>query len=311
MFPSISGATQQYLADLNQTETRLQQATAQISSGIAVEQPSDNPAAISEILQTETAISNNKQIQSNLTNVTAEVNTADSALQTAVQALQNAISAATEGGSSSTTAETRATLAQQVAGIQQTLVGIAQTTVNGHYIFSGDQDTQAPYQLDPTQPEGVLQLVTSSSTRTIQSVDGTSFAVALTAQQIFDPKNSDGTAASGNVFAAIQNLETALTTAAATNNTAGVTATVASLQSASSYLNDQLAFYGEVENRVQAATGLAQKFQTQQQTELSNLQDTDVAATATELSQLQLQQQASMSAEANIQQMKNLFSYLA
>ena len=307
MFPSINGATQQYLANLNQTETRLQQATAQISSGIAVGQPSDNPAAISEILQTETAISNNKQIQSNLTNVTAEVNTADSALQTAVQAMQNAISAATEGGSSSTTAETRATLAQQVAGIQQTLVGIAQTTVNCHYIFSGDQDTQAPYQLDPTQPEGVLQLVTGSSTRTIQSVDGTSFAVALTAQQIFDAKNADGTPASGNVFAAIQNLETALTN----NDTAGITAAADSLQSASSYLNDRQAFYGQVENRVQAATGLAQKFQTQQQTELSNLQDTDVAATATELSQLQLQQQASMSAEANIQQMKNLFSYLA
>jgi flagellar hook-associated protein 3 FlgL len=307
MFPSISGATQQYLANLNQTETQLQQATAQISSGIAIEQPSDNPAAISEILQTETAISNNKQIQSNLTNVTSEVDTADSALQTAVQAVQNAISAATEGGSSTATADTRATLAQQVAGIQQTLVGIAQTTVNGSYIFSGDQDTQPPYQLDPSQPEGVLQLVTDSSTRTIQSVDGTSFAVALTAQQIFDAKNPDGTPASGNVFAAIQNLETALTN----NDTAGITAAADSLQSASSYLNDQLAFYGDVENRVQEATDLAQKFQTQQQTELSNLQDTNVAATATELSQLQVQQEASMSAEANIQQMKNLFSYLA
>jgi flagellar hook-associated protein 3 FlgL len=307
MFPSISGATQQYLANLNQTETQLQQATAEISSGIAVEQPSDDPAAISEILQTETAISNNKQIQSNLTNVTAEVNTADSALQTAVQAVQNAISAATEGGSSTATADTRATLAQQVAGIQQTLVGIAQTTVNGSYIFSGDQDTQPPYQLDPTQPEGVLQLVTSSSTRTIQSVDGTSFAVALTAQQIFDAKNADGTPASGNVFAAIQNLETALTN----NDTAGITAAADSLQSASSYLNDQLAFYGQVENRVQEATGLAQKFQTQQQTELSNLQDTDIPATATELSQLQVQQEAAMSAESNIEQMKNLFSYLA
>ena len=307
MFPSISGATQQYLANLNQTETQLQQATAEISSGIAVEQPSDDPAAISEILQTETAISNNKQIQSNLTNVTAEVNTADSALQTAVQAVQNAISAATEGGSSTATADTRATLAQQVAGIQQTLVGIAQTTVNGSYIFSGDQDTQPPYQLDPTQPEGVLQLVTSSSTRTIQSVDGTSFAVALTAQQIFDAKNADGTPASGNVFAAIQNLETAFTN----NDTAGITAAADSLQSASSYLNDQLAFYGQVENRVQEATGLAQKFQTQQQTELSNLQDTDIPATATELSQLQVQQEAAMSAESNFEQMKNLFSYLA
>src|SRR5580698_7954256 len=179
MFPNISGATQQYLADLSRTETQLQQDTANISSGIDVSQPSDDPAAIAEILQTETAISRNTQVQSNLSNVTAEVNTADSALQTAIQTMDSAISLATEGATSTATADERTTLAQQVSGLQQTLVGIAQTSVNGRYIFSGDQDTQPPYALDPTQPEGVQQLVTSSATRTIQSVDGTSFAVAL------------------------------------------------------------------------------------------------------------------------------------
>ena len=307
MFPKISGTTQQYLADLERTQTQLQQDTTNISSGIAVQQPADDPAAISEILQTQTAISNNKQIQSNLTNVTTEVNTADLALQTAVQQLQNAISFGTTGATSTTSAATRTTLAQQVADVQNAMVGIAQTTMNGRFIFSGDQDTQAPYKLDPTQPEGVQQLITGSSTRTIQSVDGTSFAVALTAQQIFDARNTDGTPASGNVFAALQSLSTALTN----NDTAGITAAVSSLQSASSYLNGQLAFYGDVENRVQQATSLAQKFQTQEVTELGNLRDTDVAATATQLTQLQTQQQASFSVEANLLQMKNLFSYLA
>lgn len=306
MFPKINGTTQQYLADLDRTQTQLQQTTSQISSGIAVQQPSDNPAAIAEILQTQTALSNNKQIQTNLNSVSLEVNSADSALQTAVQALTGAISLAT-GATAVSSADTRAALVQQVTGIQQAIVGVAQTNINGRYIFSGDQEGQAPYALDPTQPEGVQQLVTGSSTRVIQSVDGTSFAVALTAQQIFDARNSDGTPASGNVFAALQNLATALTN----NDTAGITAAVSSLQSASSYVNDQLAFYGEVENRVQQATSLAQKFQTQQQTQLGNLQDTNIPAAATELTQLQNQQQASMTVEANLLQMKTLFSYLA
>lgn len=307
MFPNISGATQQYLADVNRTESQLQTATSQISSGLAVQQPSDNPDAVTEILQTQNALAANKQIQTNLGSVTAEVNTADSALQSAIQQLTSAITLATQGASSVQTAQSRATLAQQVSGIQQALVGIAQTQVNGRYIFSGDQDSQAPYAIDSTQPEGVQQLVSGSSTRMIQSVDGTSFAVALTAQQILDARNPDSTPASGNVFAAVQNLMTALNN----NDTAGITSSLDSLQTASSYLNGQLQFYGSVENRVQEATSLAQKFQTQQQTELSNLQDTDVPATATELSQLQVQQQASMSVEANLQQMKNLFSYLA
>jgi flagellar hook-associated protein 3 FlgL len=307
MFPNISGTTQQYLADLARTETQLQQAQGQISSGYRLQQPSDDPAAIAEILQTQTAIANNQQIQANLSSVTTEVNTADSALQTAVQAVENAISLAAEGASSTASADTRTSLAQQIAGLQQTLVGIAQTSVNGRYIFSGDQDSQAPYKLDPTQPEGVQQLVTSAATRVIQSVDGTSFAVARTAQQIFDARNPDGTPATGNVFAAMQTLETALTN----NDTAGIATASDSLKSADTYLNDQLAFYGEVENRVQGATDLAQKFQVQQQTELSGLQDTDIPTTATEIAQLQVQQQASMSVEANVAQMKNLFSFLA
>ena len=307
MFPNISGTTQQYLSDLARNEKQLQQAQGQISSGYRVQQPSDDPAAIAEILQTQMAIANNQQIQTNLSSVTTELNTADSALQTAVQAVESAMSAAAQGANSTTSADKRAALAEQVAALQQALVGIAQTSVNGRYIFSGDQDSQAPYKLDSTQPEGVQQLVTSSATRVIQSVDGTSFAVAKTAQQIFDARNPDGTAAAGNVFAAMQALQTALTN----NDTAGIATASDSLKSADSYLNGQLSFYGDVENRVQGATALAQKFQTQQQTELSNLQDTDIPTTATEISQLQVQQQASMAVEANVAQMKNLFSFLA
>ena len=307
MFPTISGATQQYLADLDRNQSQLQNLQAQVTSGIAVQKPSDNPTAVAEILQTETAITQNQQIQSNLKEVTTEVSTADTALQTAIQQVQNAATLASQGASSITSASTRAALAEQVANIQQTLVGIAQTTVNGRYIFSGNQDSQAPYQLDSTQPEGVKQLVTGSSTRLIQSVDGTSIAVALTAQQIFDPRNPDSTPATGNVFAAIQNLLTALNN----NDTAGITTAAGDLQSAGTYLNQQLAFYGSVENRVQEASDLAQKFQTQLQTQLSQVQDTNIPAAATQLTQLQNQQQASMEVEANLMQMKSLFSFLA
>jgi len=307
MFPNISGTTQQYLADLDNTEAQLQQAQTQVSSGIRIGQPSDDPAAVSDILQTQSALSTNKQIQTNLGSVSDEVNTADSVLQTAVQAVENAVSLAAQGASSTTTAETRASLAQQVSGLQQTLVGIAATTVNGRYIFSGDRDNQAPYQLDATQPNGVKQLVTGAATRVIQSVDGTSFAVAKTAQQIFDAQNPNGTPASGNVFAALQALETALTN----NDTAGIATASGSLQSADTYLNDQLAFYGEVENRVQGATDLAQKFQTQQATELSQLRDTDIPTAATEITRLETQEQATMQSEASVSQMKNLFSFLA
>jgi flagellin-like hook-associated protein FlgL len=185
-------------------------------------------------------------------------------------------------------------------------VGISQTTFGGRYIFSGDQDTTPAYQLDSSQPDGVKQLITAPATRVIVDATGTAISVARTAQQIFDAKNTDGSDAGGNVFAAVNSLLTALNN----NDQTGIAQAATALKSADTYLNQQLAFYGEAEDRISVASDLAQKFQTQQQSQLGNLRDADVPAVALQLSEAQLNQQAALSAEANIEQSKNLFSYL-
>src|SRR4051812_16921434 len=118
MFTSISGTTQQYLASLAKVQKQLQNAQSQITSGLRVQQASDDPAAVAEILQVQAAIAHNKQIQSNLGGVKSEVETADSVLQVAVQAVESAISAAAQGASSTASAISRATIAEQVKALQ-------------------------------------------------------------------------------------------------------------------------------------------------------------------------------------------------
>jgi len=306
MVLNINGATQAYLANLDRTQQQINQAQAEVSSGFRVQAPSDDPAAVPAILEAQAEIGANQQIQSNLGSVTNELGTADSALQSAVQAVEKAITLALQGANSTATADERANIAQQVAGLQQTLVGISQTTVNGRYIFSGDQDGAPAYQLDSSQPEGVKQLISAPSTRVIVDATGTAISVAKTAQELFDAKNSDGSAAAGNVFAAINSLLTALNN----NDQAGIAQASSALQPADAYLNQQLAFYGDAENRIAAATDLAQKFQTQQKAQLGDLRDADIPSVALQLSQAQLDQQAALSAEARIEQSRNLFSYL-
>ena len=306
MFPNISGGSQAFLANLERIQSQTQQAQQEISSGLRVTQPSDDPAAVAEIFQLQASIGQNQQIQTNLSTVASQLGVADSALQNAVQALENAVSLGTQGADSTATADERTNLAQQVAGVLQTLVDISNTNLNGVYIFGGDQNTQAPYQLDPSQPEGVKQLVRSTSTAVIVDVNGTSFSVTKTAQQIFDAQDNNGAATTGNVFAAVN----ALLTALQNNDQSGVVQAVDSLQSADQYLNDQLAFYGQSETTVQNASDLAQKFQTQEQANLSQLRDADIASVAVELNQDQLQNQAALSAESQLLQTKNLFGYI-
>jgi len=307
MFPEISGSTLQYLANVNRNQQAINQTSSQISSGTRVQQASDDPGAVAEILQLETNIGQNTQIQTNLSNALDEVNGADSALQTAISVLQNAQTLASQGANSTTSATERTSLAEEVAGLQTELIAASQTQINGVYIFSGDQPNGPAYQADPAAPEGVDQLITAPSTRTITDTSGTSIAVALTAQQIFDPRNADNTPATGNAFAAINDLLTSLQN----NDQAGIVNAANELSAANNYVNSQLVFYGDAEDRINDATSLAQKFQTQQQADLSQLKDTDEASAAVALNQEQVQQQASISVESSLLQMKNIFYYLA
>ena len=306
MFPSISGSNQAFLANLDATQLQMQQAQAEISSGLRVQQASDDPPEIAEILQLQGDISQNQQLQSNLNGVSSDLSTADSALQTAVQAVENATSLGAEGANATATADQRTNLAQQVSGILQTLVDIANTNINGRYIFSGDLDTQPSYQYDPTQPTGVDQLISPTDTEVVVDASGTSISVSRTAQEIFDAQDSSGAPATGNVFAAVNSLVTALQN----NDQAGISQAVISLQSADQYLNDQLAFYGQAETGISSALTVAQQFQTEDASNLSQLRDADVASVAVELNQEQVQNQAALSAESTILQQRDLFSYL-
>lgn len=306
MFPIISGSTQAFLANLDRNQLQMQQAQGQVSSGLRVQQASDDPSAIAEILQLQGDISQNQQIQSNLNSVSSQLGTADSALQSALQALENATSLGTQGANSTATADERASLATQVAGILQSLVGISNTNINGRYIFSGDQDTQPAYQVDPTQPEGVTQLVSAPATQVVVDINGTSIPISRTAQEIFDARDASGNPTTGNVFAAVNSLLTSLQN----NDQAGIAQAVISLQSADQYLNGQLAFYGQTETAVSGATTVAQKFQTQEVSNLSQLRDANVASVAIQLSQEQVQNQAALSAESTLLQQRDLFSYV-
>ena len=306
MFPPLKGSTERYLADLSRVQATMDVAQRQVSSGLRVASPSDDPGALRTILQLQADIAANRQVQANFDQMTSELSSADTGLQSAIQLMDRAVALATQASGTTKTAQERSALATEVSALQQQMVGISQSTVNGRYIFSGDQDSKPSYVLDATQPNGVRQVAAAASTRVIHDINGTSISVAKTAAEIFDARNPDGTPAAGNVFAALGNLLTALNS----NDDAGVQSSAAALKSAGDHLNLQLAFYGETSTRVSQAQDLAKKFLVEQQSELSNTRDADLTAAAIQLSQATTQQQASLTAQAKISKL-SLFDFLA
>ena len=296
MTPGINAEGQNFINAMNSIQARLNTAQAQLSSGLLVNQPSDAPDELSPILQLHAQINQNQTLQTNLNGALTTINAAESALSSSVTLLQNASSIATEATGLSQTAGTRLTLAQNVQGLLQQMVSNANTTVNGNYVFSGDQSQTQLYQLDPASPTGVDRLAIATNTDLVQGPGGIQISASLTSNTIFDDRNPDDTVAPDNVFGALNGLIVALQN----NDAAGINTSITSLQTASTYMNQQLAFYGTAQDEVNSGATTAQNDSVQLQTQLSNLQDADEATSITQLTQAQTQMQAALDAQGRV-----------
>ncbi len=81
------------------------------------------------------------------------------------------------------------------------------------------------------------------------------------------------------------------------------------VQSIDGYLNQQLAFYGNVQDRVASETDFGANFETQLKTQMSGIEDADLAQAITEMQQAQTQQTAALTARAQLPK-TSLFDFL-
>jgi flagellar hook-associated protein 3 FlgL len=293
-------ASSAFLNGLNLIQQRSQQAQQELTTGLRINSVSDSPSQIPELLETHQQLDNVTQLNSNLNLVQNEVNTGESSVQSAVTLLEQAQSLVTEGEPSSTSATSRTQIAGQLGDILTQIVAISNTTSGGRYIFSGDSDQTAPYTIDLTQTNPISVYAGTPSTREIQSPDGSTIPVALTAQDIFDSSTPGD-----NVFQSINNARQALLN----NDQTGIDSSITSLQSSDSYLNTQLAFYGDTQDAITSGLNYGSTLVTQLQTQLSTIQDADATQAITQLTEATTDEQAAVQSEAQLPR-TSLFQYL-
>jgi len=291
------------IANLQREQLKTQE---DLSSGYRVRDASDAPAQTPALVSLVSDLASAQAYQANLGRVQAEAGAAEQAIAGSITLLDSARSLATQGASTATSAADRQAIAIQIQSFQQQIVSSANTSVEGRFIFGGDQDQSAPYSYNAASPTGVDSLNSPASTRTIISPDGQAVYRARSASTIFDHTNASGAPAADNVFSALQGLVTALQS----NDPAGIAGSINALQAASVYLNGQQASYGvDVAALASQQNDTANRI-TSLQTQISGIRDTDVAQAATDLAQESTAQSAVFGAQASISQ-KSLFDYLA
>ncbi len=296
MISNLSASSEAFIANMDRVQRSVENAGRQTSSGKRVNVASDAPGEIDTILQLRTDGARNTQIQENLSVAKADADAADGALTSATKLMDRARVLAAQGATFTLDATGRQSLAGEVQSLLEQMVAISRTTVQGRYIFGGDQDSTPPYDVDLTAANGVSRLTNSPATRRVEDSAGGSFAVSQSASEIFDTRKADDSPAADNVFASLNSLRVGLLA----NDTAQITAASASVQQASVRLNTAQAFYGTVQNRIEDATSYGANYDVQLKTELSQKEDADITAAALAITQGNIQLQAAFQMQAKM-----------
>jgi flagellar hook-associated protein 3 FlgL len=126
---------------IDNLEAQYQLQGQELSTGISLNEPSDDPTVIAQDLSVRNDSAVTTQVGQNLTGINNLLSTTDSTLASLTSILQSARNLAIEGASDAITSAQRSEIGQQVNQLLQEAIGLANTQYDGKFIFSG---TAAP-----------------------------------------------------------------------------------------------------------------------------------------------------------------------
>jgi flagellar hook-associated protein 3 FlgL len=276
------------LAGLQQTQSTLNAALLEVSTGKSVNQPSDNPAASANMVQNTIDSKDVDQYTQNVGSVLSMVQTADSALSSVVSSLTKAVTLGTEGANGTMNPSDQQAIATQVQGILSTIVSLANTSFQGSYVFGGTASTSVPYTADSTSASG-YKYNGNSGVNSVAIGDDLSVQANLPGSQVFSNSSND-------VLGALSSLVSALQSG---NSSAIETATNA-VSSALSYVSQQRVTYGNAETQLNSQETYLQQETVTLTSQANSLVGVDMAKAATDLAQAQTANSAALAAASKV-----------
>jgi flagellar hook-associated protein 3 FlgL len=284
------------LADLQQSQSTLNTSLQQLSTGLAVSVPSDNPSASAQMVQNTIETGNVDQYTQNVSSLLSTIQEGSSVLSDVVSSLTQAVSLGTEAANGTSSSANLQTIATQVQGILTSVVADANTSFSGAYLFSGT-GTTTPYTADSSSATGYTYNGTNDS-NSVTIGDNLSVQSNIPGSQVF----SDS---SNNVLGALNSLVTALQS----GNSSDIATATTAISSAIGYVGVQQAVYGNTEDQLNSQTTALQTDTVTLSTQANNLIGVNEATAATNLTQAETDNSATMAAMAQVLPM-SMLNYL-
>src|SRR5437588_7883531 len=116
------------LAALDRTNTTEQQVLKQMSSGLRIQTPSDDPAGAAAVVQVQSADSQTEQYLSDVKAMRTRMQASDSALNAVELALQRAVTLGVGGATGTLSQADRDAIANELSGIKDQLLELSNSS---------------------------------------------------------------------------------------------------------------------------------------------------------------------------------------
>ena len=195
----------QQSASINNLEAKYQQQGQNLSNGVSLNGPSDDPARIGLDLNIRTTISVENQQVNNIQAATAQLTSTDSALANLTDVLQSARSLAVGGASDVKSPTDLKAIGNQVDQLLTQSVELANTQYGGVYLFAGSVNASSPPITTSGSPVTGIHFSGNEQSQGAQVFNGQSFNVSPTLQQAFNYNATDGSPSAFDVLINLRN----------------------------------------------------------------------------------------------------------
>ncbi|RLV48795.1 flagellar hook-associated protein 3 [Nocardioides mangrovicus] len=274
--------TQRSLSSLQTGLSRLSTTQEQLSSGKAINRPSDSPVGTASAMRLRTSIAVNEQYQTNATDGLAWLGEIDTTLGSVTDQLRTARDLAVQGNSGSIDQTGRDALATQVDQVKASILSAANTTYLDRPVFGGTTSGTTAY--DST---GAYTGTSGSVSRTVG--DSTRVRVDADAQTTF---GADG----DNVFTHLDALSTALRS----GDQSAIASASATLSTDIARVTASRAEAGSRYSQIEQAQSTASTQQVSLKSSLSSVEDVDMASAVVNLQIQQTAYQAALTATSRV-----------
>jgi len=273
-----------YMNDITRQYQALFKTQSQLSTGKKLSTPSDDPARVGKLLDSKSFLSRLTQYERNIGSGQSYLGVAENALSESNGILGRLKELAVLNATETANPESRKAASTEARSLFGSLVTLADTSFEGGHIFAGNKTDTPPF--DSTGAYNG-----DSGERVININNQSSMTLGMNGGKVFK-----GTGGGVDVFQIVSDMITALDA----NDTAGIRASITSLETASTQISNAISDVGGRTLRLKSAADAISRFKLDLRISISNMEDADITKVISELQLGNTALQAAMNSSAKI-----------